>query len=105
MFSTKICNAGLAVFLTLAAFAVPAAAQDRVIPANPDQLRLSYAPVVRRVTPAVVNVYAARQVTVRNNPLFDDPLFRRFFGGPNGPGGQQQQQMQRALGSGVIVDS
>ena len=101
MISLKILKAGCAALLALAALSLPATAQDRVVP-TPDQLRLSYAPVVRRATPAVVNVYAAKQVTVRNNPLFDDPLFRRFFGGPNGQ--QQQQQMQRSLGSGVIVD-
>jgi Do/DeqQ family serine protease len=61
--------------------------------------------VVRRVTPSVVNVYAAKAVQVRNNPLFEDPLFRRFFGGPGGPGGQAGPQMQRSLGSGVIVDA
>jgi Do/DeqQ family serine protease len=77
--------------------AAPASAQDRVVPSSPAQLTLSYAPVVRRVAPAVVNVYAAKTVTNRN-PLFDDPLFRRFFGGPDGP------QVQRSLGSGVIVD-
>jgi Do/DeqQ family serine protease len=78
-----------------------AAAQERAVPASPDQLRLSYAPVARRVSPSVVNVYAAKTVTARN-PLLDDPLFRRFFGGPGGPGGPQ---VQRSLGSGVIVDA
>ncbi len=63
------------------------------------ELRLSYAPVVQRVAPAVVNVYAAKVVQNRN-PLFDDPIFRRFFGVPGGGG----QQVQRSLGSGVIVD-
>ena len=90
--------------LALLAVYMPATAQDRVVP-SPDQLRLSYAPVVRRVTPSVVNVYAAKAVQVRNNPLFEDPLFRRFFGGPGGPGGQAGPQMQRSLGSGVIVDA
>ena len=66
---------------------------------GPGELRLSYAPVVQRVAPAVVNVYAAKVVQNRN-PLFDDPIFRRFFGVP-GDGGRQ---MQRSLGSGVIVD-
>ena len=65
-----------------------ARAQDRVVPASPDQIRLSYAPVARRVSPSVVNVYAAKTVAVRN-PLFEDPLFRRFFGGPGGPGGRR----------------
>jgi Do/DeqQ family serine protease len=51
------------------------------------------------VQPAVVNVYAAKVVQNRN-PFLDDPIFRRFFGLPGG----QQEQMQRALGSGVMVD-
>jgi Do/DeqQ family serine protease len=61
---------------------------------------LSYAPIVQRVQPAVVNVYAAKIVQNRN-PLLDDPVFRRFFGVP----GNQPEQMQRSLGSGVMVDS
>src|SRR5216684_2946695 len=76
-----------------------AAAQDRRVPASPSDIRLSYAPIVQRVQPAVVNVYAAKVVQNRN-PLLDDPIFRRFFGVP----GQQPEQMQRSLGSGVMVD-
>jgi Do/DeqQ family serine protease len=79
--------------------ATSALAQDRTVPASPAQLRLSYAPIVQRVQPAVVNVYAAKIVQNRN-PLLDDPLFRRFFGVP----GNQPEQMQRSLGSGVMVD-
>jgi Do/DeqQ family serine protease len=76
-----------------------APAQERRVP-NAAELRLSYAPVVQRVAPAVVNVYAAK--TVRNrNPLLDDPIFRRFFGVPGGGG----PQVQRSLGSGVLVDA
>ncbi len=77
-----------------------AAAQDgRVVPSSPGQLMLSYAPVVKRVAPAVVNVYAAKVIENRN-PLLDDPIFRRFFGNPGGP----REQIQRSLGSGVLVD-
>jgi Do/DeqQ family serine protease len=54
---------------------------------------------VQRVQPAVVNVYAAK-VVQNHNPFLDDPIFRRFFGLPGG----QQEQMQRSLGSGVMVD-
>jgi Do/DeqQ family serine protease len=75
----------------------------RRVPSSPNELRLSYAPVVHRAAPAVVNVYAAKTVTVRSNPLFDDPIFRRFFGMPGGPGGSGDQ-VQRSLGSGVLVD-
>src|SRR5882757_1422305 len=76
-----------------------AAQETRAVPTSPAQLTLSYAPVVKRVAPAVVNVYAAKIVENRN-PLLDDPIFRRFFGVP----GQQPEQMQRSLGSGVMVD-
>jgi Do/DeqQ family serine protease len=87
-----------AVFVSIAAMA-QAAAQDRRVPASPAEVKLSYAPIVQRVQPAVVNVYAAKVVQNRN-PLLDDPIFRRFFGG----GGPQPEQMQRSLGSGVMVD-
>jgi Do/DeqQ family serine protease len=80
--------------------ATPAAAQDRFVPGSQAQLRASYAPIVQHVQPAVVNVYAAKVVQNRN-PLLDDPIFRRFFGIP----GQQPEQMQRSLGSGVMVDA
>ncbi len=78
-----------------------AAAQERRVPNSTAELTLSYAPVVQRVAPAVVNVYAAKVVENRN-PFFDDPFFRRFFGGPNSS--LPREQVQRSLGSGVIVD-
>jgi len=90
----------IAVFAAAVTLTLPAAvAQQRRVP-TPDELRMSYAPVVHRVAPAVVNVYAAKVVQNRN-PLFEDPIFRRFFGVP-GNGGAQ---VQRSLGSGVIVDA
>jgi Do/DeqQ family serine protease len=73
---------------------------NRVVPGSAADVRLSYAPVVKRVAPAVVNVYAAKVIENRN-PLFDDPIFRRFFGGPDG----SRDQVQRSLGSGVVVDA
>src|ERR1700704_740602 len=85
---------------TLAGSVDRASAQDRRVPASAAELRLSYAPIVQRVQPAAVNVYCAK--TVQNRKLLlDDPLFRRFFGVP----GQQPEQMQRSLGSGVMVDA
>jgi Do/DeqQ family serine protease len=95
MIAVRLCTA-LLVLLAVA----PASAQDRRVPASQAELKLSYAPIVQRVQPAVVNVYAAKMVQDRN-PLLDDPIFRRFFGVP----GQQPEQMQRSLGSGVMVDS
>jgi len=89
----------LAVLLLLACAATSALAQDRRVPSSPADIKLSYAPVVQRVQPAVVNVYAAK-IVQNHNPFLDDPIFRRFFGLPGG----QQEQMQRSLGSGVMVD-
>ena len=91
-----------AAVILLASVPLSASAQERRVPTSPTELRLSYAPVVQRAAPAVVNVYAAKTVSVRN-PLFDDPIFRRFFGVPGGPGGGEQ--MQRSLGSGVVIDA
>src|SRR6202790_2615621 len=76
-----------------------AARQERRGPASPGGGKMSYATIVQRAQPAVVNVYAAKMVQNRN-PLLDDPIFRRFFGVP----GQGPEQMQRSLGSGVMVD-
>jgi Do/DeqQ family serine protease len=93
----------IALWLVVALFpgSRPAAAQEgRVVPTSPGQLTLSYAPVVKRVAPAVVNVYAAKIVENRN-PLLDDPIFRRFFGNPGAP----REQIQRSLGSGVLIDA
>ena len=90
-----------AVLLIAAAAAMPAQAQDRRVPSSPTELKLSFAPIVQRTQPAVVNVYAGKTVQNRN-PLLDDPIFRRFFGVP---GNQRPEQMQRSLGSGVMVDT
>ena len=67
------------------------------MPSGPAEVQLSFAPVVRRVAPAVVNVYAARVIENRN-PFMNDPFFRQFFGAV------PREQVQRSLGSGVIVD-
>jgi len=74
---------------------------QRVVPDSRTQVRLSLAPVVKMAQPAVVNVYVSRVQTMPRNPLFDDPIFRRFFGGE----GADSQRVQRALGSGVIIDN
>jgi Do/DeqQ family serine protease len=90
----------LAVVVTavLAGLPAGASAQERRVPASSAELQLSYAPVVQRVAPAVVNVYATH-VVENNNPFMADPFFRQFFGG-----GMPREMVQRSLGSGVIVD-
>ena len=61
---------------------------------------VSYATAVQRATPAVVNIYTRTKLKRRRHPLFDDPLFRHFFNNSDLP---QQERMQQALGSGVIL--
>ncbi|MBI1867054.1 MAG: Do family serine endopeptidase [Methylocystis sp.] len=75
------------------------AAQERVVPQSRADVVLSFSPVVKKAAPAVVNVFASR--VERANPLFDDPIFRRFFGG----GGRFGRGTAQSLGSGVLVDA
>ncbi len=68
----------------------------------------SYAPVVKSAAPAVVTIRSARQVRAPQQfPFMNDPRFREFFGDRFGsesmPQQQQRPQLQRGLGSGVIV--
>ena len=60
----------------------------------------SLAPLVERVTPAVVNIRVSQTIT-RRSPYADD-AFRRFFGLPDGPSGSREVA---SAGSGVIVDA
>jgi Do/DeqQ family serine protease len=87
----------LAVLCLLPAAMSAALAQQRQVPTSAGQLELSFAPVVNRVAPAVVNVYAAR-IVANNNPFLADPFFRQFFGAV------PRERVERSLGSGVIVD-
>jgi len=89
--------------LTLAALVLGAwsAMTPAQIPAQPGETPVpSLAPMLKRVTPAVVNV-AIRGTVKEQNPLLNDPFFRRFFDVPNAP---QEHEFQ-AAGSGVIVDA
>ncbi len=86
-----------AAILMLLALSASAGAQERRVPSSAAELQLSFAPVVKRVAPAVVNVYAARVIENRS-PFMDDPVFRQFFGA------MPREQVQRSLGSGVIID-
>jgi serine protease Do len=73
----------------------------RALPATPAsmaQVQLTFAPVVKRIAPAVVNVYARSVVQQQVNPFFNDPLFSQLFGNP-----EMRQRVQQSLGSGVIV--
>ncbi|MBM3514386.1 MAG: DegQ family serine endoprotease [Alphaproteobacteria bacterium] len=82
--------------------AVPAEAQS--VPRTREQVTLTFAPVVKQATPAVVNIYTKRTVQRRMPMLFDDPFFRQFFGRDFAQQfGGQPERIQNSLGSGVIV--
>ncbi|MFK8067435.1 MAG: DegQ family serine endoprotease [Gammaproteobacteria bacterium] len=61
----------------------------------------SLAPMVDRVTPAVVNIATEGRVQVRQNPLLNDPFFKRFFNIPEQP----RERKTQSLGTGVIIDA
>ncbi len=79
-----------------------AAAKPAAVPEGREAIKLSFAPVVKRVAPAVVNVYASTRVEA-GSPFAGDPFFERFFGrsSPFAP----RQRERSSLGSGVIVDA
>ncbi|OAI15778.1 serine endoprotease DegQ [Methylomonas koyamae] len=60
----------------------------------------SLAPMLEQSMPAVVNISTSTNVRIQENPLMNDPIFRRFFNIPNNP----KQQQRNSLGSGVIID-
>src|SRR5260370_10682283 len=67
---------------------------------------VSFAPMVKKAMPAVVNISSSKVVKDQQGPtngMFDDPFFRQFFGGRMPQ--QQQPRSHRAtsLGSGVVV--
>jgi Do/DeqQ family serine protease len=91
------CAAALATgLLDLPAEAEP----QRVVPESQGAIKQSYAPVVKRVAPAVVNVYVSRKVKQIVSPFSDDPFFSRLFGDNFGI---PRERIQNSLGSGVLV--
>jgi serine protease Do len=77
-------------------------------PVNRDaRLGTSFAPIVKKVAPSVVNIYSTRFIKERlqRNPMLDDPFFRQFFGNQLPPEGDDRERTRKeqSLGSGVIV--
>jgi Do/DeqQ family serine protease len=72
-----------------------ASAQTRVLPQSQAEVQLSFAPVVAKVAPAVVNVYSRRTVRQAVNPFL-----QQFFGA-----GPMRSRVEQSLGSGVLVRS
>jgi Do/DeqQ family serine protease len=71
-------------------------------PASRAAAQMSFAPIVKRAAPAVVNVYVTSRVQAFQSPFAGDPFFGRFF---NERFGMPVDRMQNSLGSGVIVSA
>lgn len=80
--------------------AAPASAQQAALPTNAAGLP-TLAPILEKVTPAVVNISVTTRAPMDTNPLYSDPFFRRFFDLPQMP----PARPSLSAGSGVIVDA
>ena len=83
-----------------------AESNNPTVPGSSAEIALTFAPLVKQVGPAVVNVYTSTTISRRPqlSPLFNDPFFKRFFGDMM-PSLPERRQQASSLGSGVIVDS
>ena len=76
---------------------------DDRLPTSRDEIHLSFAPLVKKVAPTVVNIYTKRVVQQRQSPFANDPLFRHFFDEGFFGFRVPKKRVQNSLGSGVIV--
>jgi Do/DeqQ family serine protease len=89
--------------LMLAAFLQQPASAQEAVPTSHDEIKLTFAPLVKSAAPAVVNIYTRMKVKERKvSPFFDDPFFQQFFG-DQFKSVQPKERVQSSLGSGVIV--
>jgi serine protease DegQ len=88
--------------LLAASLLLPAAAGAATPPLPSKDGVPTLAPLLREVTPAVVNISVQVSAPARQNPLMRDPFFRRFF---EDFLDQPQQQPQLSAGSGVVIDA
>lgn len=76
-------------------------AQEKLPPPSREAALYSYAPIVKKAAPAVVNVYVRSRVQTFDSPFANDPFFRQFFGRAFG---RPSERVMSSLGSGVIVN-
>jgi Do/DeqQ family serine protease len=92
---------GLVVCVAAMLTGLGAEAQQREPPPSRAALQYSYAPIVRKAAPAVVNVYVRSRVQTIDSPFANDPIFRMFGQGFGIP----RERVQSSLGSGVIISA
>ena len=103
--ASRAATCTLAVLLTAGVAGGTAARAEGHLPLDVSGTPMpSLAPIVKRASPAVVNISTRGTVAEKSgrNPLFDDPFFKRFFDAPEMA--PRQRQFQSA-GSGVVVDA
>ena len=103
----RLVSMAVALTLGLASFAFPTVPPNPQPAAQLDAAPMpSLAPMVKRVSPAVVNIATRgtiKEQPAQHNPLLDDPFFRRFFDSPQNP--RPRERQFQSAGSGVIVDA
>lgn len=98
---SRVIRSLAALLLCLITLSAPASSQQ--VPASSSEIKLSFAPVVERTRPAVVNIFAKSIVRARRPRGGPDSLFRFFFD-DDLFGGLPRERVKNSLGSGVIVD-
>ena len=94
-------SAALVALACLLLLPVMTPANAQLLPESREDIQMSFAPLVREASPAVVNVYSERLVRQSANPYAGHPFFDRFFG--SNSFGVPQERVESSLGSGVIV--
>jgi serine protease Do/serine protease DegQ len=100
----KLAELLIAALIGIAAAAPGTAAMPAVVGDTPMP---TLAPMIKKVSPAVVNIGTRGVIHERGpqNPLLDDPFFRRFFDIPPESGPRERDRPFQSAGSGVIFDA
>ncbi|OUR77493.1 hypothetical protein A9Q83_10795 [Alphaproteobacteria bacterium 46_93_T64] len=104
-FMTTLLLLGGVLFIFGSPARVVFAEDAKKVPASEMEIKLSFAPLVKKAAPAVVNIFTKKKVRqARSSSLFNDPFFEQFFG-PGFGQSKKRKKTQSSLGSGVIVSS
>lgn len=97
----RFLTVAFALMLALTAASSPQAQQAVPLTGNQGAAIPTLAPLVKKVAPSVVNVAVKGRIAQEQNPLLNDPFFRKFFNVPETPAEREIS----AAGSGVIIDA
>ncbi|MDX2144462.1 MAG: Do family serine endopeptidase [Rhodospirillaceae bacterium] len=101
--SSRLVAAAIVASAVATSALVPLAAQAQLAGLPTRDGMPTLAPMIQKATPAVVSIAVKSKVDMADNPMFNDPFFRRFFDMPDRiPENQRESQ---SAGSGVIIDA